>query len=265
MIISEELGEPKYVAFLDVLGFKNIVENKDSKLDIYFSIITETIANFHSTGTSIQSQIVSDSTILACDQTIEEFSQLLKAIQLIQAKCAVNNIWFRGAITIGEIYFNSELNIVVGKGLSDAYLLESQEKLPRVIIDPRIIQSFDTFNNFVKSLNLYIPDKGFEIPLIHDDRLFDRNNFIINDVIFVAFAEKILIDNVENLEIIYRFIREELYKGQTNYNKYLWLKNYFRTICWQMQELAITTLDNPDERDALLSKFYNLAGKLEHL
>ena len=57
-------------------------------------------------------------------------------------------------------------------------------------------------------------------------------NYIDDDTVFVAFAERIINSETSNLETIYEFIKSELYAGQQNYSKYLWLKNYFtEAIC----------------------------------
>ena len=225
MKISDKLKQNKYVAYLDVLGFKELVKAKSSKLDKYFNTIQTALRVINQDKPKIEFQLVSDSIILACDLTIDDLSLLLRAVQTIQARCALENIWLRGAITIGDIHFDQTLNIVVGNGLSNAYLMESQEKFPRVIIDPQILkEKFNTRQVFTRTFN----NSQFtynNIPLIH--HLNSDKKFIENDAFFVAFAERIAIDKPDNLEIIYKNIQDELYNGQKNYLKYLWLKNYF--------------------------------------
>lgn len=227
MDITDHLQDKKYVAFLDVLGFKELVKSKGEKLNRYFKTIENALIDIKSDKAEITSQIVSDSTILACDLRVQNLEVLLKAIQTIQARCAIENIWIRGAITIGDIYFNRDLNIVVGNGLSDAYLLESQEKFPRVIIDPKILKAeygFGTRQLFVKRFN-NAQERDSIPPLIHD--FSEQNESIENEAIFVAFAERIIYENMDNLQIIYNNIQNELYNSQMTYQKYLWLKQYF--------------------------------------
>jgi len=48
----------------------------------------------------------------------------------------------------------------------------------------------------------------------------------------VSFAERIAIENCDNLEKVYKNIQSELYKGQRNYQKHLWLKNYLTEALW---------------------------------
>lgn len=225
MKISGQLTE-KYVAYLDVLGFKEIVKNENEKLDIYFDTITQTLNELDG-NLKVDWQLISDSTILACDINTDSLAQLLRTVQKIQASCAINNIWIRGAISIGDIYFDSKLNIVVGNGLVNAYLLENEAKYPRVIIDPRIIQkSYNNRNDFLRTFNDWSGDANKkEIPLIHD--LGVQQKFIDDDAFFVAFAEKIMVDNIDDTFTVFENIKKELYNSQLNYQKYFWLKKYF--------------------------------------
>lgn len=219
MRITDFLQEPKYVAFLDVLGFKELVQQKGEKLNDYFEIIQLALEDIREDKAEIESQIVSDSIILACTLTNENLGLLLRAVQTIQSRCALKNIWLRGAITTGEILFSREPNVVIGNGLTQAYLMESQEKYPRIIINPAIVQSFDTREKFIKTYN----KKNMVV-------IFQPNyssNFIENDAIFVTFLERIVETDLDNLDIIYNHVKSEIYKGQPNYQKYLWLKNYF--------------------------------------
>lgn len=233
MKITEHLNTEKYVAFLDVLGFKEMVYNSDGKLDIYFNTIQTVLNNINEDKPKIEYQLVSDSIILASDITKQDFITLLTAIQTIQAKCAIQNIWLRGAISIGSIYFNRQNNIVIGSGLNTAYLLETQAKYPRVIIDPKIISKggfgtrelFMQENNSIFSQNLMHQRR---IILIHDYRQVISNTE--NDAFWVSYAERIAIDRIEDIQLVYENIQKELYDGQQHYSKYLWLKNYF-TVC----------------------------------
>lgn len=220
MQITDYLQIQKYVAFLDVLGFKELVHQKGEKLDLYFTIIDEAIEAIRKDKPEIQSQIVSDSIIIACDISDHNLGLLFTAVQSIQSKCAMQNIWIRGAITEGDIYFNQNPNIVVGNGLTQAYLMESQAIYPRVIINPLIIQRFKTREKFIEKYNTS------KATLIFQPHY--SSNFIAQDAIFIAFLEKILDHNLsDTLEILFNYIKSELYSGQQHYQKYLWLKNYF--------------------------------------
>ncbi len=257
MSITENLNEDRYVAFLDVLGFKELVIKKGVKLDKYFETISKALNDINSDKTEITSQLISDSTILACNMTNDNFKLLLRAVQTIQSRCAIENIWIRGAITVGDIFFDRNLNIVVGNGLSDAYLLETQEKFPRVIIDPKIIvESFENRLDFIRRFNNHFKTKKLEVvPLIHNSR--NPYKIIESDAFFVSFAERIAYENIDNLELVYNHIKRELYSGQKNYAKYFWLKNYFT------EAIKVYIFNNREKID--IKKLSQMAGKFEFL
>ncbi len=104
MNIRDNLKE-KYVAFLDVLGFKEIVSKRNlNSLETYFNTIQQTLELIRQDKKNIESLLISDSTILISPDTKEDFKTLLRAVQTIQAKLAQQNIWIRGAISFGDVY-----------------------------------------------------------------------------------------------------------------------------------------------------------------
>ncbi|MEM9298142.1 MAG: hypothetical protein AAGA64_07105 [Bacteroidota bacterium] len=139
-----ETSSNRIVAYLDVLGFKDMIMKDDNeKLQQYFDIVRETLNSINGEENEIQSLLISDSVILSTELTETKFKQLAEVICFIQAKLALKNIWLRGAISFGDINFDVENKLVVGKGLINAFLLENAAKYPRVIIDPRILKAFD--------------------------------------------------------------------------------------------------------------------------
>lgn len=249
MRITDYLQNPKYVAFLDVLGFKELVQQRGDKLNDYFEIIQIALKDIRDDKAEIESQIVSDSIILACEISNQSLGLLLKAVQTIQSRCALKNIWLRGAITTGEIHFNREPNVVLGNGLTQAYLMESQEKYPRIIINPAIVQGFNTREKFIETYNRR------NKPLIFQPNY--SSNFIANDAIFVTFLERIVADDWDSLEIIYNHVKLELYSGQQNYLKYLWLKNYFSEALSNISDSSIRPLTSRTMgREEALCKYF---------
>lgn len=58
-----------------------------------------------------------------------------------------NNFITRGAITYGDIYYDTERNIWFGPSMNKAFALESKEaSFPRVIIDPAYADELETHN-----------------------------------------------------------------------------------------------------------------------
>src|SRR6187402_2334501 len=76
----------KYVAFIDVMGFKNLVDRKRiDDVETYFSRITEILEEIKRDKATIASLMISDSIILIAPDTLEDFTKLLTAIRRIQS------------------------------------------------------------------------------------------------------------------------------------------------------------------------------------
>lgn len=85
MDIEKQMSQ-RYVAFLDVLGFKNLVfGHEHAKLNKYFNTIEQVVSEINKDQKSnLESLIVSDSIILLAPLTNEAFIALAKAIGDIQ-------------------------------------------------------------------------------------------------------------------------------------------------------------------------------------
>ena len=129
-----------YVAFLDILGFKNLLLKKEFN---YVKQIFDMLMDFEPKplleGKEVYKQIhyyiMSDSIVVYIDAKLEDaFMALAEVCLQIQVKLANNNppILIRGAIDKGPLY--CEGNVIFGSGLSKAYILENTlAKYPRVI------------------------------------------------------------------------------------------------------------------------------------
>jgi len=243
--------EKSYVAFLDVLGFKNLVfsnstESKE-KLNQYFESIEMIIAYLKKMP--IKKDIgyitISDSIILTVPQSnnvsenIEILRQLCIAIGFLQVGLAARDIWIRGAVSSGDTYFNSKNNQIVGPAYINAYLLEESLAIyPRVIIDNKIIKelNFISSNDLIDNINK--KDEGFldyencgktilydwensqiekDIPLF-----IDYLSFCVHrkkDLYTLNLGEKIL----ENIE-------RNIYNNTALYKKFKWVSSYFSSI-----------------------------------
>jgi hypothetical protein len=157
-----------YVAFLDVLGFKNMVfsqkKSDKDKLDSYFKIVHQTIGYLQGIKTKreIGYIVISDSIILTMpqgenrDEMMNNLRELCVAIGVLQSNLALNDIWMRGAISSGKTYFNRANNQIVGPAYITAYELEQNKAIfPRVILDSKIIRelNFTSSSDLINSIN----------------------------------------------------------------------------------------------------------------
>lgn len=242
--IKKELKQ-KYVAFLDVLGFSEMVNSSDhTTLDKYFNTIQKAFLNFDMVKAGLQKLSISDSIILIAEDEDESFASLLTAIQSIQTYLAFEGIWLRGAISFGDVcYIKSkaqEGDILVGRGYIKAYKLEAEAKFPRVIIDPAIIKKQKS-DKTMFSMKYNIESDGVtekRYTLIHEyfSEIGGVARLTNDDAIFVNYANRILLelwdkdkkDKDRNaMRAFHDMLRDKLYSNQLYYEKFLWLRKYF--------------------------------------
>ena len=134
-----------YVAFLDILGFKSIIQRKSCK-EIYdvFQKIKKPGLSFYNNNeiltddSPIHLKILSDSIIMYIKASIDNaLSYLLTECAVFQGELLSLNepILLRGGISYGDLFFKDGTDIIYGEGLTKAYLLEEKNaKYPRIII-----------------------------------------------------------------------------------------------------------------------------------
>ena len=137
--------QERMVAFVDILGFKELVMERKN-IPIIAGILTAlTGSKDHDKQTSqfgIRTAVISDTIILSSEDT-KNIPKFLNAVNALLMFMAVNNILARGAISIGGLYHDE--NIVFGPALVTAYLLEKEKaNYPRVIFDERTISQFSS-------------------------------------------------------------------------------------------------------------------------
>lgn len=152
--------EINIIAFLDILGFKNLINTKefDKIKEIFQSIISDKeagIALFRATGgdeslerynevlKATKIHLMSDSIIVAAPYKCKESLAVV-----IDICCCIQEtlyefefpIFLRGAIARGELFLDN--NVIFGKGLVDAYIAQENFAVyPRIIISAEIIEN----------------------------------------------------------------------------------------------------------------------------
>ena len=252
--------EKSYVAFLDVLGFKNLVfsnsEESKEKLNEYFKSI-ETIITYLR-QIPIKKEIgyitISDSIILTVPQSnnksenIEILRQLCIAIGFLQAGLAARDIWIRGAVSSGDTYFNTSNNQIVGPAYINAYLLEESLAIyPRVIIDNKIIKeldfvsSSDLIDNINKKNEGYLDFNNCGKTILYDweNSQIEKDIPLFIDYLSYCVHYKINL-NTFNLGVkILDNIERNIYNSTSLYKKFKWVSNYFNSIIENKDEVNL--------------------------
>jgi len=247
--------DKSYVAFLDVLGFKNLVSSSKksdkNKLDQYFGVVNSAIDYLSQIQSKQQigigSIIISDSVILSvpmgqdANDNLYRLRHLCVAVGIIQQFLAIKDIWLRGAISYGNTYFDSVKSQVVGPAYINAYLLEENTAVwPRVILDSKIIEEleFQSATQFIDAMNqsdnggMHFENWGSSI--LYSWRYPDGKNvtLIEQDVaLFIDYLSPIVEKNGKNLLRIIKNVEQNLYKDTKLYKKFRWIADYLRSIC----------------------------------
>jgi len=172
-LTTEEIKyERRIVAFIDILGFKEIVKQSEhdiTKIELLYSVLNflkgwETSNNWDLKFVEIEEDAqkkgvtkfdirgktnttsFSDSIVVSVkvDDNINEMTSTLVAnLAYIGAILIEKGILFRGGLTIGNIIHNDN-GTVFGQALIDAYQLETKSaKYPRIVLSDKLIRELN--------------------------------------------------------------------------------------------------------------------------
>ena len=240
------MAENKYrkcaFAFLDILGYKNIVnsldENKDKAMEFIYNLESlmdgclSTIDIYKDMG--IEYIIFSDSIcIWAYLDDDDNYSNgkfsyeyleqcYYKILSLCQVICGIQrrgvryNLLFRGAISIGNSYHTR--NVLFSSALVKSYIAEGQQS-----IYPRIILNFDNDDDILKALKDSLLATGW---------LCYYDNQVMTDFVGIVYGGNFFMHELIALELDQ--IRDIIQRGLDEYRdnehifeKYEWLAQYF--------------------------------------
>ena len=262
--------EERIVVFIDILGFKTIVQeshkNTELKDLIYETLIflkkreiptkwnlqlieieedaqKRNLSSFE-IDTKTLCTSFSDSIVISVkynSKNINEiFSTLIANISFIGAKLITKGILFRGGITTGKL-FHSDDGIIFGEGLIQAYQLETQAAIyPRIILSKKII----------KKLNYPLESKKNRYPYHQYIKRYTDGCVGLNQIIYFQVLQSWDKMSEKNLLNGLKKAKNTIIKGLDNnfenpniFQKYIWLKKEY-------EDLIITNCEKPI--------FYNL-------
>ena len=146
--------EECYVAFLDILGFKSIIEKKPSIPEEIFRIIRDTRSQLEREKSiediddewpemfnNMLIRIMSDSIVIAvAEKHRDSLAFVVYASSILQSKLLEMKILLRGGISKGWMCWDDE--ITYGAGMVKAYELENEACFPRIIIPGKVITEY---------------------------------------------------------------------------------------------------------------------------
>lgn len=248
--------ENRIVAFIDILGFKEIVRQSEhdstkielldsvlkylknwevpEKWDLKFVEIEEDAQNRgvdkfdikgHTNSTSFSDSIVVS---VKVNNNINEVTTTLVAnLAYMGAFLLKKGILFRGGLTVGNIIHNDN-GTVFGQGLVDAYMLEcGNAKYPRIIMSDKLI----------KKLNYPILSKKDSFPYRQYIDRFEDGCVGFHQMIYFQVVQAWNKMTVEELSKDLDAVRKVIVKGLDGsferpevFEKYKWLKKQYNKL-----------------------------------
>jgi hypothetical protein len=242
----------KLVAFIDVLGFANLVysDTKEPLLKYFNYVIEEFTAD--SATYHFDYLLISDSIVIYADATKENFELMCIAISKLQMKLITRGIIVRGGLSSGGLYIDKSKSIIVGTALINAYQLENEAQFPRVIIDRGFINKY--YDNIIQM-------EGAN----HGRITVTPPHPYLPDYPYINYTGKLaIVMQMPKLCAVAELLRTHLGKN-THLDKYHWLKNHILySIESQKQFLANKEARNwrDRKRESILTKFHTLIETL---
>lgn len=212
-----------FVAFIDILGFKNIVKDQATitRIDGIITGWLGTHANIEGQNAIVPAGHLkvtsfSDSIILSIPigtngyYSYKMLRYLLSIIERIQFSLAKEGVWFRGGISWGHLHHEKN---VYGEGLDKAHQIEQSAEFPRVVLDPELLVNFFLEKGVAKDKEDFIKNMN----VTYNEPTYSGKFIFENDKVKDDERDKI-IDN----------IRKNLYssKDKSIYSKYRWVVEY---------------------------------------
>jgi hypothetical protein len=146
--------DDRYVAYMDILGFRSLVERIPSEPALY----NEAVAAFNvleteldvplelaKTNYGFRKQIISDGIVMSSDNTGKGLEFLVLAIKQLSIALLRLGMFTRGGLAKGKLHHDD--NVLFGDGFMDAYFLESQiAKYPRIIVGKTVYDDMCEFS-----------------------------------------------------------------------------------------------------------------------
>jgi hypothetical protein len=245
----------RLVAFLDVMGFKELLNRGDSiqKLQKFYKNVFETLDakariytdSYGSPADDFKKLIVSDAVVISVKLPSDPSEQLkccarfFTAISYLQSLMAFDDIWMRGAISLGDLFIDESKNVLVGPAFVQAYNLEKLADYPRVVIDPQLCGRLGyTPHEFVESIKRDYQSCG--IMNVKEHIRLDGPIFSVNALQLDWFMNAFTTH--KDLTVFFNGFKSRMVKDQVLFEKCLKLGKYLR------ESYCVETVDRKTDR-----------------
>ena len=267
--------EWSYIAFLDILGFKNMVMNNMGKVLLTLRQIRGFCKEFYGYGNVGRGTdkdpmdgiplvtMFSDSVMITaptCMWFLHEFVELISHFQYF---LLTQGVLLRGGIDVGTVFHDN--NYLFGKGIVGAYLIECNiAKYPRIVISNRAMSfaqeavdfSYDYYIDTAikdkKDLEMMLGD--VESYFTHDIMEYvakDRHGIYYLEYLirgYLATEDEIKEKHYQNISLtISNGLKSDI---ESVKEKYIWLDNYFSRV-FHLKDKVVKESKEEYEREEL--------------
>jgi hypothetical protein len=158
-------SEERYAAFLDLLGFKALVEaaesdaNERQRLEEVLVLLSQTLCNYPRLG--FRFTCFSDCIVITSDAMPEGLWDIFHAVETLTRNLLQFDVLIRGGITRGRAFHSAQY--VYGTAISRAATIEKDEaKGPITLLSSEVYADAKTMGpNFLQWLETDGPDRFF--------------------------------------------------------------------------------------------------------
>jgi hypothetical protein len=158
----------RYVAFLDILGFSEIVRETDrdalpNRFDARAKTLEEINSREHElddvVGCDFQFQSFSDSIVMSANGTAPGLLYLLSAVRQLALNLLGNGLLMRGAVAKGKLHHVG--SVMFGPAFLKAYRIEQQiAKYPRIILSAEVYEDIKAMAQGLLDPSYILDDDG---------------------------------------------------------------------------------------------------------
>lgn len=154
----EKYTKNRFVAFLDIMGTKNILASNNGAKGIY-DLYTELDDATQIYRSDLIVTYYSDSIIAASfDDTIQGFESIVLYCAMIEACCIRKGYAVNGAVSFGSITIDTKRNIWLGEPLSKVYEMQNRLFFYGIVLDEKAKNKSEEFGELPIAFTLHISD-----------------------------------------------------------------------------------------------------------
>jgi hypothetical protein len=160
--------DERYVAFIDVLGFADLVARSETSPEIVarlsrtLSALSERAQLARSEELHIEAASFSDTIVLSSPALPDALLRLLEIVDELSFELISGNMLFRGAIVRGHLLHTTAF--VFGPALVAAYRLETHTSFhPRIMFDPIVYAATKEDERFGR----YVVTDSYDVPYLN--------------------------------------------------------------------------------------------------